>query len=240
MQRPDTHVCAIILAGGRSTRFGSDKASALLAGRPLLQWVIDAASEVSFEILVVAAQGQVLPEFTSPVAVRVVHDQHESLGPLAGIVTGFETATSTPTGQWSTQGAPLSRSGGSLVRGPGAGGESPPEGTLVLSCDVPLVAPQLLSVLLEALGPHAAAVPEVGGKLQPLVAAYRPSACLPHFRARLERGELGLTRALQDLDVLVVPESQVRQHDPDLRSFHNINTPQDLATAQFRHLTPNT
>ena len=196
---------AIVLAGGRSTRFGSDKASALLAGKPLLEWAIDAVAEVCSEVIVVAAQGQVLPEFTSSVPVRVVHDRYESLGPLAGLVTGFEALTSTTSAQL---------------------------GTLVVSCDAPLLAPELLRALLAALGTHAAAVPEVGGRLQPLVAAYRHSACLPHFRARLERGELGLARAITDLDVLVVPESEVRQHDPELHSIHNINTPHDLAQAE--------
>lgn len=31
--------CAAVTAGGRSRRFGSDKAAAVLAGRPLLEWV---------------------------------------------------------------------------------------------------------------------------------------------------------------------------------------------------------
>jgi molybdopterin-guanine dinucleotide biosynthesis protein A len=35
-------IAGLVLAGGRSSRFGSDKAAALLEGRPLLDWALDA------------------------------------------------------------------------------------------------------------------------------------------------------------------------------------------------------
>ncbi|MDQ0465408.1 molybdopterin-guanine dinucleotide biosynthesis protein A [Caulobacter ginsengisoli] len=35
-------IAGLVLAGGRSSRFGSDKAAALLDGRPLLDWALDA------------------------------------------------------------------------------------------------------------------------------------------------------------------------------------------------------
>jgi hypothetical protein len=34
------------------------------------------------------------------------------------------------------------------------------------------------------------------------------------------------------LRIKKLPEKMLRQHDPDLISFYNINTPEDLATAQ--------
>lgn len=81
-------LAALILAGGRSTRFGSDKASALLAGRPLLDHVARALAAVCDDVVVVRAKGQVLPAVSVPV--RVTDDRHEGLGPLAGMVAGFE------------------------------------------------------------------------------------------------------------------------------------------------------
>jgi molybdopterin-guanine dinucleotide biosynthesis protein A len=79
----------LILAGGKSSRFGSDKASALLQGRPLLQWVVGALSEVCNAVVVVKAAGQALPAFECRVAVDVVEDLYEGKGPLAGLVAGF-------------------------------------------------------------------------------------------------------------------------------------------------------
>lgn len=80
---------AVILAGGRSTRFGSDKASALLRGEPLLAWVAAAAARACDGLVVVRAAGQQLPAFTVPIPVAVVEDRVPERGPLAGLIAGF-------------------------------------------------------------------------------------------------------------------------------------------------------
>jgi molybdopterin-guanine dinucleotide biosynthesis protein A len=85
---------AVILAGGRSTRFGSDKASALLRGRPLLQWVLSALEDVCCRVVVVRAAGQQLPDFESSIPVTVVEDRLPRQGPLAGLAAGFEAVRS--------------------------------------------------------------------------------------------------------------------------------------------------
>jgi len=101
---------AVVLAGGRSTRFGSDKASALLLGRPLLAWVIASVSEVVSDVVVVRARGQRLPSIDDDGRVRVVEDRHEGKGPLAGMVAGFEAAA-TPLVVVASCDAPLLRPG---------------------------------------------------------------------------------------------------------------------------------
>ena len=50
-------VSAIVLAGGRSSRFGADKLAASMDGRPLLQHAIDAVARVADEVIVVLAAG---------------------------------------------------------------------------------------------------------------------------------------------------------------------------------------
>jgi molybdopterin-guanine dinucleotide biosynthesis protein A len=82
-------ICGLVLAGGKSSRFGSDKASAPLAGRPMLQWVVSALETVCESLVIVRARGQVLPELQSSVPVVVVEDRYEAKGPLAGLVTGL-------------------------------------------------------------------------------------------------------------------------------------------------------
>jgi molybdenum cofactor guanylyltransferase len=79
----------LILAGGRSTRFGSDKASAIVGGRPLLQWVASALESVSGALVIVRAAGQALPPFSVDIPVLVAEDRYEAKGPLAGLVSGF-------------------------------------------------------------------------------------------------------------------------------------------------------
>lgn len=78
---------AIVLAGGRSSRFGRDKLAEPIDGRPLLHHAIAAVQAVAAEIMVVAAPGQdpALPE-----GVRLVHDAAAFEGPLAGLSAGLE------------------------------------------------------------------------------------------------------------------------------------------------------
>jgi molybdopterin-guanine dinucleotide biosynthesis protein A len=198
-QKPtdDSKLTGLILAGGLSTRFGSDKASAPLEGRPLLQWVVSALGQVCSEIVIVRAAGQVLPALENAQSVRVVDDVFEARGPLAGMVAGFEAV-----------GAGL---------------------CAVASCDAPLLEPALLTGMAKGVGEHDAVCGRVGGRLQPLVGVYRVEQCLLVFRRRVEEGRLAVRDALEDLDVRVLDEDELRRWDPDLRSYRGANTPAELA-----------
>lgn len=77
----------IVLAGGQSRRFGSDKPSAPFLGRPMLAWVVGALAEATTDLIVVAAEGQVLPPLDHPVL--VLRDDRPGLGPAAGMVAAF-------------------------------------------------------------------------------------------------------------------------------------------------------
>ena len=88
MTRPA--VTAIVLAGGRSSRFGRDKLAEPIDGRPLLEHAIDAVRPFAAEILVVAAPDGA-PSL--PAGTRLVHDPTPFEGPLAGLLTGLREAT---------------------------------------------------------------------------------------------------------------------------------------------------
>jgi molybdopterin-guanine dinucleotide biosynthesis protein A len=77
---------AIVLAGGRSSRFGRDKLAELIDGRPLLDHAIDAVRTVATDIVVVAARdaNPVVPDDA-----RVAHDPSAFEGPLAGLAAGL-------------------------------------------------------------------------------------------------------------------------------------------------------
>jgi molybdopterin-guanine dinucleotide biosynthesis protein A len=83
-------VSVVILAGGRSSRFGRDKLAEPIDGRPLLDHVIDAVRLLAAEILVVAG-----PDATPAVAgdVRLVHDDVAFEGPLVGARAGLVAAS---------------------------------------------------------------------------------------------------------------------------------------------------
>jgi molybdenum cofactor guanylyltransferase len=83
-------VAAVILAGGRSSRFGRDKLAEPIDGRPLLALAIDAVRPVVDEILVVAGPAG-SPDH--PDDARLVHDPHPFEGPLAGAAAGLAATT---------------------------------------------------------------------------------------------------------------------------------------------------
>lgn len=82
---------AVILAGGRSTRFGSDKAAALWHGKPLVEHVIVRVRRICGEVIVVLREGQALR--TTGVD-QVAYDEPDAAeGPLRGIVAGLRICT---------------------------------------------------------------------------------------------------------------------------------------------------
>ncbi len=88
-------VTGIVLAGGRSSRMGREKAALLLDGRTLLQRAADALLAAGVrELVLVGAPGRPLPPIEVPVPVLVTHDPVEGEGPLQGILAGLERAPS--------------------------------------------------------------------------------------------------------------------------------------------------
>ena len=78
---------AVVLAGGRSSRFGRDKLAEPIDGRPLLHHAIGAVRAIADEVVVVAAPDH---EPSAPAGIRVVRDVVAFEGPLAGLSTGLE------------------------------------------------------------------------------------------------------------------------------------------------------
>ena len=79
MDRASPEVAAFILAGGKSTRMGADKAFVTLDGRTLLARALDLARSVTPDVRIVGD-----PEKFAPFA-PVVEDVFRGCGPLGGI-----------------------------------------------------------------------------------------------------------------------------------------------------------
>jgi len=74
-----TDLSAFILAGGKSTRMGTDKAFLLLDGRTLLARMLDLARQISSNVHIVGAPAKFTP------FAPTIEDIFPGCGPLAGI-----------------------------------------------------------------------------------------------------------------------------------------------------------
>ena len=172
--------------------------------------VLAALDAVAGRRIVVASPWQSLPPL--PEGVTIVRDTHDGAGPLAGLADGLRSL----------------REEGTEVAA-----------VVVLSCDVPLLSPGVLRMLLDRLGRADGAarptwvVPEVAGHLEVLVSALRPGL-LPAIEAHLAAGRRDPRSLVERLrrdepgSVAIVPEAQLRPVDPTLAGFRDVDTPGDL------------
>ncbi|MDO7842893.1 molybdenum cofactor guanylyltransferase [Sphingomonas immobilis] len=77
-------VLGAVIAGGRARRFGSDKALAMLAGRPIIEHVIEALRPQADEIVICGRAWRKIP---------AIADRREGrIGPLAGLEAALHYA----------------------------------------------------------------------------------------------------------------------------------------------------
>jgi molybdopterin-guanine dinucleotide biosynthesis protein A len=84
---------SIILAGGRSSRLGRNKALQVVGGKTLIQWAVDRLHTLSTDIIIATANGEAIP-CASAARIRIVADIHPGKGPLAGIYSGLLASSS--------------------------------------------------------------------------------------------------------------------------------------------------
>jgi molybdenum cofactor guanylyltransferase len=104
------------------------------------------------------------------------------------------------------------------------------EAGFACSCDLPLLNAHVADALVAMLDDFDAVVPEIGGMLQPLHAVYR-KRCANAIGKLAATGEKRLTANASAVNARRVGEVELRALDPDLRSFFNVNTPEDYARA---------
>jgi molybdenum cofactor guanylyltransferase len=161
---PDTQqqirrrVAGVVLAGGRSVRFGGEKAAALLAGRALVLWAARRLERSCVAVAVNARPGTEAESLARAAGLAVLHDAAgDAAGPLAGVRAGLVWA----------QGLEA-------------------HALAVSPCDAPLLPDDLFTRLIEAAG-EGAAVAETSDGRQPLCAVW-PVGALAAVGAALAGG----------------------------------------------------
>ncbi|MDP1758186.1 MAG: molybdenum cofactor guanylyltransferase [Thermodesulfovibrionales bacterium] len=104
----------------------------------------------------------------------------------------------------------------------------------VVACDMPFLNGQLIRYMVDkynnfnsGTNKWDAVIPVFEGKPQPLFGIYSKNI-LGIIEERLNKGLKKLKDLLTEINVLYIKEEEVRQIDPEGRSFLNINTMEDL------------
>jgi molybdopterin-guanine dinucleotide biosynthesis protein A len=82
-------ISCIILAGGKSIRFGHDKILEKIGSTSLIEQVISRIDPISKDIIIVTANERAFTQLANHPKVRVVHDIIPGMGSLGGIYTGL-------------------------------------------------------------------------------------------------------------------------------------------------------
>jgi molybdopterin-guanine dinucleotide biosynthesis protein A len=83
-------VVGLVLAGGRSVRFGGEKAVALLDGRPLLAWAVQRLQSVCRDVAVNVRGGTEAESVAQALGLTTLYDAAgDAAGPLAGVKAGL-------------------------------------------------------------------------------------------------------------------------------------------------------
>jgi molybdopterin-guanine dinucleotide biosynthesis protein A len=199
---------AVILAGGKSKRFGRDKGLAILHGKLLVRHVMDSLLPLVDETIISISKspGQSAYRKKIRLPVRLVEDRFFELGPLGGLISAFEQA-----------------------RG---------EYIAVAPCDAPLIMTGLYNMLFELAEGADGAVPVINGYYEPLHAVYQRKRMLAAMEKVLAGGKTKPVEAYRHMRIVDADEGRVRRTDPRLDSFVNLNTPADLRRAQSKQSRP--
>jgi len=101
----------------------------------------------------------------------------------------------------------------------------------IAACDTPFIQPALVKHILHTIQPkYDVIIPQTQAGLEPLCAVYS-KRCLPFIQRMMTQNLLKIQTFFNKVPVKTLSEKVLRDIDPDLISFFNINTPEDLKHA---------
>lgn len=195
---------AIILAGGPSKRFGRDKGLVKLKGKVLVRYLLEKVAKIVDEKVIVVGSNAQKNTF-SPLfehVADVIVDKYDGHSPLIGALTGFETVQS--------------------------------DYSLLLPCDTPFLSGKIATLLLDVCMGRSATIPRwPNGWIEPLQAAYNTKSAIVATKKALDQGKRDMLSMINYLHgVRYISTLVLQELDPELLTFFNINTFEDLGKAE--------
>jgi len=188
----------VIQAGGQSSRMGQDKALMPFLGRPLIARQVERLRGLDAALLVVTNR----PAEYAFLGLPLAADRVQGLGPLGGLVTAFEAA-STPVVAVVACDMPFLN-------------------PALLLAQRALLEREQVDVV----------IPRSPEGLEPLHAVYRREVCLPAVRQALAEGKRRMIAWLEAVRVREMNAEEIAAADPTLRSFVNVNSPAEFRQAE--------
>jgi len=100
--------------------------------------------------------------------------------------------------------------------------------SFLVACDTPLLNRDLVQLLLqESESGQDIVVPKNGHNYEPLCAVYS-KVCIPHIESLLQQNLLKISKLFDLVTIKEINEERLQELDPNLDSFFNVNTPQDM------------
>ncbi len=203
-------VTGFVLAGGKSTRMGTDKAALSLEGQTLLERALATVRAVTGEVLVRGSKeryGGFGP---------VIEDIFPDCGPLGGIHAALTYLTKQANAK------------------PGAGRKL----ALIIAVDTPFLSPEFLSFMAQRAIESGAVVttPEIAGYTQPLCSVYS-TEFLEIAEQALKTGVYKIVPLFPSDKTCVITPAEMARFAFTPEMFDNLNTPEDLERARRRSST---
>jgi molybdenum cofactor guanylyltransferase len=183
-------ISGAIMAGGKSSRLGVNKAFLKLHDRPVIELVLEQMSALVSPVRLIANS----PSEFAHLNIPAVPDIRPGCGPLSGIHAALSLSQT--------------------------------EYVLVVSCDLPLLTPQILRALLKSYPGYDITLYK-HALFEPLCAVYRRT-CLPALEELMDHQEYRIIDLFPTLSVNVI-----RTDHKEV--FQSINTPEDYAQVQKKY-----
>ncbi len=202
----------LILIGGKSARFGSDKGIFEFMGKPLISYQLEILTKFNRDIFLVSHSKEQAQSYIDKIDIKqimaIIIDEKnivaekELHSPMIGLYSGFKELS-----------------------------EIGYEKAFALSCDMPLITQEVVNLLINKSKGYDCCIPRWNnGFLEPLFAIYPTKKAYVRTKLNLENRIYKLVRVLDknwNINYISV-ENEIQNFDEKLTTFINVNGPIDI------------